>query len=219
MYKQDELEFSYGSAPQLYFKPAMNTAKKDSDIIGALAYAWEDGECKFYFADKDDIRRAREASKSKSGPWSFHMPAMVTKTGVRRFCRFLPQSFELGIGVGLDSLSESSASQRLGAWVPALDTTEEQDAAEEEELDDRRAKKRAGGPFPSDVYKHGAGVGYGPPHTTKIVKNELGKKVEDLSPGDECKGAMAVIDAVAAASNEEAGGDAATGDKNAEHHG
>lgn len=110
--EHDQFDYAYGDQPFLQHKPARTNR---GAIVAAYAIAWyADGAKHFWVSERDEIEKARNRSKAKDdGPWKTDEEWMSLKTAVRRLCKFLPQTPELGRAVALDELSDVQEPQYL----------------------------------------------------------------------------------------------------------
>jgi recombination protein RecT len=192
VYEGDEFDYEYGFDQRLHYKP-LAKLRTQKTLTHAFAFAYEDGEPKFHVCTRDDVDFARKMSKSPNdGPWVDHFEAMSMKTAVRRFVKFLPQSYELATAVALDELAETELPQGVELLAPELmDPEEAAEAAAEEQA--RAEQPRKGGPFPSDVIAAGKEVGWDVPKTNEYVQAQAQKLVTELQRGEECQRMIAAI--------------------------
>lgn len=197
VYRDDEWEYSYGLTPTLRHRPlTAGQHRTNENVIACYALAYEDGEPRFYVADRDEILAARKRSKSANdGPWVTDFVPMGKKTAVRRFVKFLPNQTELSMAVALDELAETDQSQGVElAFVPELIGVGEGEI--EKHAEERAAQPRAGGPFPSDVLQAGLAKGWTQAEAQEFACRHVNKEFEDIAKGAEC---AAILKAIAEA--------------------
>ena len=114
VYDGDHLEYETGLEDRLVHRPNLKR-KADAEVIAVYAVAeLEDGAKVFDVLTKDEIERARSASRNRSGEiWSKYYDEMARKTAVRRLFKYLPVSVELSRALALDEVGEAGAPQNL----------------------------------------------------------------------------------------------------------
>lgn len=119
VYEGDEFYYEKGLNPVLKHIPMpRKTGAKLTH--GYCVASFADGRKEFIVMNREEIEACRARSKSKGfSPWQTDYEAMVFKTVIRRFCKYLPMSAEVQRAVGLDDLAEAQASQGNDAWAKA----------------------------------------------------------------------------------------------------
>jgi recombination protein RecT len=115
VYANDEFTYRYGTSEICDHTPHRGE-RGDLMFVYAVAIL-STGERIFDVMDMLEVERHRERSMAKnSGPWKTDYDAMAMKTVVRRLCKFLPRSVELGQALHLDEQADR-AEQDLGSII------------------------------------------------------------------------------------------------------
>lgn len=90
IYEGEPHEIILGTDPRVTHTANFNPAGKP---IGAYAIAvFKDGHKQVAALRKDDIARAKSASRARSGPWTTDEAAMIRKTALLRLVKYLPET-------------------------------------------------------------------------------------------------------------------------------
>ena len=101
----DVFEYEYGTNAHLVHKPKLGNTGK---VIAAYAIAWlSSGVMQFDVMSRAELDAIHRRSKAgSSGPWVTDEVEMQRKTVVRRLCKYLPLSPELGEALDLENRAE-----------------------------------------------------------------------------------------------------------------
>jgi recombination protein RecT len=116
VYANDKFEYRYGTTEVCIHEPFRGAERGELAFVYAVA-SLATGEKVFDVMDMHEVERHRDRSMAKnSGPWKTDYEAMAKKTVVRRLCKFLPRSVELGQALQLDEQADR-AEQDLGTII------------------------------------------------------------------------------------------------------
>ncbi|NKW39045.1 recombination protein RecT [Rhodococcus hoagii] len=117
VYAGDEFDYSYGLAPTLVHKPALQDR---GDVIAAYAVAtFKHGGNAFEIMSREDIEAIRKRSKaSGSGPWVTDWNEMARKTVMKRLSKWLPLSPEFANAVQRDGTVRTEIGVQLDDVKP-----------------------------------------------------------------------------------------------------
>lgn len=119
VYPGDEFHYEYGAAPVLVHKPGP-TPRDPRSLTHVYAVAkLRTGGTLFWVLTRAEVDavRASYAAARDEGPWVTHYEAMAQKTVMRRLCKFLTLSPQLGRAVALEEAAEAGVPQGLEALV------------------------------------------------------------------------------------------------------
>lgn len=151
VYAVDHFDVLQGSTDRLVHIPEVDSeARDDSDIIAfyAVATILEKGDSivtVHEWAPRGDVDKIRARSRAgDSGPWVTDYAAMGKKTMVKRVCKWLDLSPELGIAIELDNRYDSGEN---GAVLDGDEESTSEQMAEatrrkHEEMSERLAQQR-----------------------------------------------------------------------------
>lgn len=89
VFSNDHINVVYGLDPKFEHRP--NLDEDQGEIVGAYALAeFRDGTFQIEFLTKRDLRKIRDSSPSKGGPWSSWEDEMARKSAVRRLFKYMP---------------------------------------------------------------------------------------------------------------------------------
>lgn len=110
VYEGDDFSYRYGTEPFLHHK---HTPDTNWNII-THAYCMSrvrEGDLTFEVMEKAEIEAVRSRSRATDGPWQTDPGMMSRKSVVKRTCKMLPCSAELGRALALDNDAEAGVSQ------------------------------------------------------------------------------------------------------------
>jgi recombination protein RecT len=119
VYPGDEFHYEYGAAPVLVHRPGP-TPRDPRSLTHVYAVAkLRTGGTLFWVLTRAEVDavRASYAAARDEGPWVTHYEAMAQKTVMRRLCKFLTLSPQLGRAVALEEAAEAGVPQGLEALV------------------------------------------------------------------------------------------------------
>lgn len=97
------------------------TEKERGDIVASYAWArWQNGHTQYRVVYKDELDRARAASRSKTGPWVQYPDQMSIKTAKKRLCKDLPTPDSVGHAIMLDDAAEDGRDQKMAETWEAI---------------------------------------------------------------------------------------------------
>ncbi len=122
VYEKDKFRFAHGVNDVLEHEPYFGLEDR-GEVIGAYAIAkYTDGRYKFRVLGRQELIKAREASKTKyNSPWDTHYAEMCQKTAIRRLFKLLPKSPEILRVQQLETNIDLGESQRLEQLTKAQD--------------------------------------------------------------------------------------------------
>jgi len=125
VYEGDEFHVEYGLTEKLVHVPAMSSGKRE--IIAAYAVATLKSSAIPHIAvmTRAEIDAIRSRSRSgNSGPWSTDFAEMARKTLIRRICKGLPLSVELGVALNAQAVAESGDAPDFGELADVVGMSE-----------------------------------------------------------------------------------------------
>lgn len=123
VFEKDKWDFRYGLEPKLEHMPARTSNAGEMIAVYAVAHL-RDGGRQFVWMWREEVEKVRAQSKSANdGPWVTHFEEMAKKTAIRRLCKYLPMSAELGRATMLDNQAETDDVQDVGLSNQILDLT------------------------------------------------------------------------------------------------
>ena len=131
VYEGDEFRYAYGLNEDLYHVPMHQS---DKLIYTYCVAHFKDGGHYFIVLSRDDIERARKASKAgKSGPWVTNYDAMAIKTAIRRAFPYLPVSIVAQEAAASDEQTPDYSSVLRPTFTVEPEATETPEVAPESE--------------------------------------------------------------------------------------
>ena len=121
VYEGDEFEYEEGLNQKLSHKPAKSRDPKAKLTHVYVVGEWKDGRKQFIVMNRQEIDAIRSRSKNtrQDTPWVSDFEAMAKKTGIRRFCKYIPKSVEIQRAIQLDETAERDESQKNEVFVPS----------------------------------------------------------------------------------------------------
>lgn len=116
VHQRDRFDIEYGTNAHIMHIPSL--ADHVGEISGAYAVATRDNGVKqFEWMSKQQVDGIRAQSKAANdGPWISHYDEMARKTAVRRLCKYLPISAELGRALSIEDDAEGGMG--IGQMAP-----------------------------------------------------------------------------------------------------
>lgn len=91
------------------------------EIVASYAWVrWPNGHTQYRVCYRDELDRARAASRAKGGPWTQWPDQMAIKTAKKRLCKDLPLPDSVGHAIMLDDAAEDGRDQKMDATWEGL---------------------------------------------------------------------------------------------------
>lgn len=145
VYQNDYFEIEFGTDAKLKHKPILEGER--GKIIAAYAVAkFKDGSYQVEVLTAQDLKKIREVSRAKFGPWIDWEDEMSRKSAVRRLCKYLPFEKDLEKALELDSDEDA-----IGREFISMDTPSAEEKPRTKQLAEKiRAKAAATEPAPAN---------------------------------------------------------------------
>ena len=128
VYEGDEFHVEYGLTEKLVHVPVMSSEKgAKREIIAVYAVATIKGSNVPHMEvmTRAEIDAIRSRSRGgNSGPWVTDFSEMARKSAIRRICKSLPLSVEMGIAVNAQAIAESGDAPDFGELADAVGVSE-----------------------------------------------------------------------------------------------
>lgn len=125
VYEGDEFHVEYGLTEKLVHVPAMSSGKREIIAAYAVATLKSSAIPHIEVMTRAEIDAIRSRSRSgNSGPWSTDFAEMARKTLIRRICKGLPLSVELGVALNAQAVAESGDAPDFGELADVVGMSE-----------------------------------------------------------------------------------------------
>lgn len=120
VHERDRFEFAFGLEPKLVHEPYMGSGEEGALIAVYAVAHLKDGGRQIEVMRIADVDKIRTRSKAGNyGPWVTDYEEMCKKTVLKRLCKLLPMSIEMGTAVAADNVAEHTV-ERPGSQLEAV---------------------------------------------------------------------------------------------------